>query len=573
MSVRRLVVLVSVLVSVLVAIVAAPASAAKDYRVERFHTRIVVEPNGSIVVTETIRFVFGADSFTYTYRELTGRKTDGITILGTTMDGQPMTQGKQPGEYELKKADGGRRRVVWHFAAITGAAHTFTLTYLVDGVAWQDTGADVLAWTLLPTRHEYLIECASGEVEYPASTSLIGGALFEPPASDLQIDGQAVRFRRCPFKKDDSWVMTLRFAPRTVAAVAPAWQQRARLTGEHAPMFLGLAALLLLTGAGGFVFFALNHRVPTAGDRDGQQAAPPDDLPPALAGALTRTGASAAWADALAALFDLARRGVIRIDALPVTGVFKKHDFQITTGPAPRTLAAHERTLLELLFTTKSGPRPIVKFSDLSRTFASAGRWKRFRSSVADDLRAARLLDPERERTRRRVATLGVAIMLCSIVGFALSAVFLNQAGEALLALPIAILVSGIVGLATGASLSPLSDEGGGRAQRWKAFGRHLGGVAKHGEGEAATHQHFERLLPYAAAFGVALAWAKRLEKRGVNAGPSWLQALASEGASHGAPMAATVAMLSAGHNAGAHAGGGAAGAAGAAGGGSSGAG
>jgi len=571
MSVRRLVILVSVLVAIVAA--AAPASAAKDYRAERFHARIVVEPNGSIVVTETIRFVFGADSFTYVYRELTGRKTDGIMILGATMDGQPMMQGKQPGEYELKKADGGRRRVVWHFAAITGAAHTFTLTYLVDGVAWQDTDADVLAWTLLPTKHEYLIECASGEVEYPATTSLIGGALFEPSASDLQVDGQAVRFRRCPFEKDDSWVMTLRFAPRSIAAVAPAWQQRARLTRAHAPMFLGLAAFILLTGAGGFVFFALNHRMPTAGVRDGRQAAPPDDLPPALAGALTRTGASAAWADALAALFDLARRGVIRIDALPVTGVFKKHDFQVTAGPAPRTLKAHEHTLLELLFTTKSGPRPIVKFSDLSRIFASARRWKRFRASVADDLRASGLLDPERERTRGRVTILGVATMLFSIVGFALSAVFLDQVGEAVLALPIAILVSGIVGLATGASLSPLSDEGHGRAQRWKAFGRHLGGVAKHAEGEAATHANFERLLPYAAAFGVAVAWAKRLEKRGVNAGPSWLQALASDGASHGAPMAATVAMLSAGHNAGAHAGGGAAGAAGAAGGGSSGAG
>jgi len=569
MSVRRLV----ILVSVLVAIVAAPASAAKDYRAERFHARIVVEPNGSIVVTETIRFVFGTDSFTYVYRELTGRKTDGIMILGATMDGQPMTQGKQPGEYELKKADGGRRRVVWHFAEVTGAARTLTLTYRVDGVAWQDTDADVLAWTLLPTRHDYLIECASGEVEYPASTSLIGGALFEPPASDLQFEGQSVRFLRCPFKKDDSWVVTLRFAPRTLAAVAPAWQQRAQLTREHAPMFLGLAALLLLTGAGGFVFFALNHRMPTTGDRDGRQPALPDDLSPALAGALTRTGASAAWADALAALFDLARRGIIRIDALPVTGVFKKHDFQVTAGPAPRTLKAHEHTLLELLFTTKSGPRPIVKFSDLSRIFASARRWKRFRASVADDLRASGLLDPERERTRGRVTILSVATMLFSIVGFALSAVFLDQVGEAVLALPIAILVSGIVGLATGASLSPLSDEGHGRGQRWKAFGRHLGGVAKHAEGEAATHENFERLLPYAAAFGAALAWAKRLEKRGVNAGPSWLLALASDGASHGATMAATVAMLSAGHNAGAHAGGSAAGGTGAAGGGSSGAG
>jgi hypothetical protein len=80
-------------------------------------------------------------------------------------------------------------------------------------------------------------------------------------------------------------------------------------------------------------------------------------------------------------------------------------------------------------------------------------------------------------------------------------------------------------------------------------------------------------MLPYAAAFGAALAWAKRLEKSGVTTGPAWLRALSSDGAAHGVPLAATIAMLSAGSRAGAHAGGEPGGTAGAAGGGSSGAG
>jgi uncharacterized membrane protein len=82
-----------------------------------------------------------------------------------------------------------------------------------------------------------------------------------------------------------------------------------------------------------------------------------------------------------------------------------------------------------------------------------------------------------------------------------------------------------------------------------------------------------ERWLPYAVAFGTALAWMKRLQKQGVSLGPSWLSTVSQEGAHGPASIGATVAILSAGSSAGAHAGGHAGGAAGAAGGGSSGAG
>ena len=126
-----------------------PAIAAKSYRAERFHSRIVVEPGGSILVTETVRFEFGPDSFTYVFRDLPTRKTDGFTILSATMDGVPMERGKAPGQFELKR-EGSRRRIVWHFAATSNTAHVFSVTYRAAGGVWQDAGRDVLAWTLLP---------------------------------------------------------------------------------------------------------------------------------------------------------------------------------------------------------------------------------------------------------------------------------------------------------------------------------------------------------------------------------------------------------------------------------------
>ena len=570
MSIRRRRILVTAVFAVLAASVL-PAAAAKSYRAEHFHSRAVVEPGGSIVVTETVRFVFGPDEFTYVVRELPSRRTDGLTIIEASMDGVPMERGKSAGQFELKRDDN-RRRIVWHFPATSNAARTFTLTYRAAGVVWQDAESDVLAWTLIPTRHEYAIDCASGEVAYPADAVLIGAAVLDPPASQVRFEGRTIQFERCPVERDASWVVTMRFAPRSVAAVSPRWQQRAILNRESMPLFFGLGGLILFAGVGGFVVFALNHRHPRTGS-SGDVTSPPDGLPPALAGAVMSAGASAGWGPVLGAVMDLARRGALTVQSVEKTGMFSSEEVRLTAGRSPADAAPHERVLLDLLFTDKHGPRTSVTFSELARTFASSRRWKRLREAIASDLRADRLLDGDRERTRARVIGVGLAILLTSIAGFIVSVTVLERVGAPVLALPIALLIVGVAGLVMGSALSPLSEEGHRRAERWGAFKRTLGQLSGGSEGTAPSARQVERWLPYAVAFGTALAWMKRLQKQGVTMGPTWLAAVSRDGSHGPATIGATVAILSAGSSAGAHAGGHAGGAAGAAGGGSSGAG
>ena len=570
MSVRYLAILASVVATVHAAAVI-PALAAKPYRAEHYHTRVVVEPGGSIVVTETIRFIFGPDEFTYVYRELPSRRMDGLTIVEASMDGIPMERGKAAGQFEVKRDDN-RRRIVWHFPATSDAARTFTVTYRAAGVVWQDADSDVLAWTLLPTRHEYAIECASGEVAYPAGSALVADAVLDPAASEVRHEGGTIRFERCPFGRNASWVVRLRFAPRSVAAVAPRWQQRLARNRENTPLFVGLGGLVLLAGVGGFVRFALNHR--HAGlDTPGAMTSPPDDLPPALAGSLISAGATAGWGPVLGAVMDLARRGALTVQSTDKAGLFKSPEVRISRGPGPVNAAPHERVLLDLLFTGKHGPRTSVTFSELATTFASSGRWKRLREAITSDLRDARLLDADRERTRGRVIMAGLFILLLSMAGFVMSVALFDRVGEPVLSLPIALLAVGVVGMITGAALSPLSEEGHRRAERWRAFKRTLGDASEGSAGSAPGAERLEHWLPYAVAFGTALAWMKRLQKQGITMGPSWLAAVSRDGTHGSASIGATVAILSAGSSAGAHAGGHAGGASGAAGGGASGAG
>ena len=366
--------------------------------------------------------------------------------------------------------------------------------------------------------------------------------------------------------------MTLRFAPRSVAAAAPEWQRRAALNRENTPLFLGLGGLVLFAGVAGFLMFALNHRHART-DHSGDVSSPPDDLAPALAGSLIGTAASTGWGPVLGALMDLARRRALTIESVEKAGLFASKEVRISRGPVPAHAAPHERVLLDLLFTDKHGPRTSVTFSELARTFASSRRWKRLKEAIAAELRDQRLLDADRERTRGRVTLAGLLVLVMAIAGFAGSVALFDRVGQPVLAVPIALLIVGVVGMITGASLSPLSEEGHRRAERWRSFKRALGHPSDTAAPGGPGVERLERWLPYAVAFGTAVAWMKRLEKQGITMGPSWLTAISRDGAHGPANIGATVAILSAGSSAGAHAGGHAGGASGAAGGGASGAG
>jgi hypothetical protein len=338
------------------------------------------------------------------------------------------------------------------------------------------------------------------------------------------------------------------------------------------PLFLGLGGFVLLAGIGGFAMFALNLRHPRT-DHSGAVSSPPDDLSPALAGSLIGTGAAAGWGPVLGAIMDLARRGALTIDSVEKAGLFSSQEVRISRGPVPPHAALHERVLLDLLFDGKNGPRSSVTFSELARTFASSRRWKRVKEAIAAELRAGRLLDDDRERTRGRVTVVGLIVLVVSIAGFAGSVALFDRFGQSVLSLPIALLVVGVAGMITGASLSPLSEEGHRRAERWQAFKRTLGHPSDDPASGGPGAERLEQWLPYAVAFGTAVEWTKRLQKQGITMGPSWLTAISRDGAHGPASIGATVAILSAGSSAGAHAGVHGGGASGAAGGGASGAG
>jgi len=569
MTFRRLAAAIALLVAVLGP--AGRSEAAKPYSAERFDVKLSVESGGSMIVTERVRFAFGPDRFTYVFRELPRQRIDRLTVLSVEMDGVAFSSGKNAGQYEVRKLDNGRRRITWHLSPTTDASHEFTLVYRVDGVVTQGPQADVLRWIILPDKHEYSIGCAGIEVEYPDSAELAGLPEFAPAAAESVVDARPLRASRCGFGKDDDWMLTLRFAPRSIATVPPDWQRNSMQTRKTAPLFLGLAGLVLFGGLVGFIMFALNHRAPSSAEGRPPQTVPPDNLPAALAATLAGPTGGIPWAGAMGTLFDLARRGVLQIKVPDNANWLNRRDYVMVLQDRARDVRGHERELVDILFTTKTGLSDTMRFSQLSRAFTSGG-WKRFARAVTAELRREGLLDAERERTRSAATRVGLGLIIAAVVGFGVALTLFERVGAFVLTIPGALLIAGVTGVIVGQSLTRLSDKGLERARRWKAYGRYLAAVSKGRRTDVPAGQ-LEVLLPMAAAFGVAIAWAKRLETLGALGVPPWFLALARQ---DGRPnTAAFIEMLSVANTSGAHVAGagGSAGTAGAAGGGSSGAG
>ncbi len=543
-----------------IAALTADASAAKLHRASRYDVTLELGTDGSMRVTERVVFVFGPDSFTTVFREIPTRRTDGITVLSVSMDGIPFGRGKGPGQFETRRVENGQGpRVIWHFAPVTGSDHTFELSYRVGGVIIHSNQSDRLEWRILPTRHEYPIDCSQVSIVPPAMPELFAPPSFDPPAAP-RADPARLAFSRCQFDPDRSWQLAMEFPSGSLAREAPRWQQTAERGRRWAPAFATIAGVLLVTGVMALFFYWNNNRHGVAsGEPGSRRPTPPADLPVAIAGALTRPGASAAWSLVVATLLDFARRGIVRIEESD--SKWGQRQFRIVKLQGGAGLTGHEQVVMDMLFTTRHGPVDSVRLADLRRS--APRHWRGFRRQVRSDLRGLGYVNADREHALKQLQWIGVALIVVALLGLGGAAVAVSRFQGWPLLVPASVLLVGLATIGLGVAQSPLSDEGLRQAASWRAFGGYLRDVGR-GKASSLEPQLFTGLLPYAAAFGAAIGWAKLLKKSGAGGAPGWIH-FATSGT--GDEMAGVIAALSSATSAGSHVDGGVSAGAGAAGG------
>jgi hypothetical protein len=539
---------------------------AKSYSADRFDVDVVVLADGSLEVTErlTLRFVGGP--FTYVYRHLPAEYTDGVDVISASVDGVPLSEGKEAGQVEIAGRD--PVKVTWRFTPTSDSTHTFNLTYRVWGVIRQETDADVLIWQALPDEYEYSIAASTIVVSYPETTQLLGAPEVQQGAATVVQGASIVMFDARDLKPNSTLTVALRFGAGSLIDAPPQWQTRGASGDRGELIFALIGAVVAAVVVILLVVFVNRARMPSSARGETPLTQPPSDLPPALAGVLMREGSvntTWAWPYALGTCFDLARRGIIAIEEMQGRSWFQGRDFVFRLAVSHSPLCPHERGVIEMLFRERSGLQSEARLSKLQGNLYS--RLKPFTQTLKSECESLGFFDAERQRRSTALLVWGLLLMFLGLVAIVAAAVLISTLGVLPLFVAIGVAVAGIALLIASASFSALNEDYRRSVLDWKSFAKYLGDVTR--RRDTLVHRdQFEGYLPYAAAFGMAEPWARYLKKHEDVEVPAWFRALAT---AEDGGRTAFVAMMAASGSASTSSA--AAGAGGAAGGGASGAG
>ena len=561
---RKLTVLV-LLFAALLFVVPSTLAQEKSYSAERFDVDVVVQSDGSLLVTETVDFSFVGEPFTFVFRELPTEKTDGVEILSASVDGRTYPQGTNAGQVEIEP--GSNIRVTWHMEPTANTTRTFVLEYRMLGVVRQTDTADVLRYQPLPDEFEYTIDSSTIRVTYPSVADLQQPPSITAGSAQMAQSGNTVTFTRQNIGPDETLVFGMIFAKGSLISEPPAWQTRQAEQNALAPVWIGLSLVILAVGSLGAYWMWRTYEPDKVKDT-AVLYEPPNDLPPAIAGVLNGNGVKPTWSNALATLFDLADRGILSIEEVEDKKWYEGRDFAIVQQKQPGSLRPHEQGLLDLLFDTKRGRETAVKMSKLSN-MVNGKQWKKFTDPLEAEIKAAGYIDQAR-KTRRQwiVVSSFIFLLLCVAAFIALPAFLINLYGGWPALIAFSFLILFIIWISVGSSLTILTDEAKAMADEWQSFYNYMKDVTRKKAAVGGTNM-FNRFLPYAASYGLLHQWAKFFQKEGWTELPPYFHAVSRTGNDQ---MAAFVAMAgTSSSSGGSAAGAGAAG--GAAGGGASGAG
>ncbi len=539
------------------------ALAGKSYSAESYTSRIAIEKEGSLLVTETVLFYFSGGKFTYVYRNLPQEKTDGISVISARMDGKELPEGTTAKHVEITK--GSQIKVKWHFDP-TDKPHTFVLVYRAKSVIQKNADADFFNWNALPTDYDYTIKNAKVTVSYPVGARPLGTPVVERGQAKVETRDTTSIFTVQKLKSATPLQISQRFQKDTLTTVKPDWQKQNERTGTTLPYALLGAFLFLAAGLVPLILFALRYRRGAAPPATmAVSTEPPVDLHPAVINALNSVSGGPNWNGVLATIFGLANRGVLRIVDLQRPGsIFKAHRYQIEFSAIPMDLEPPEQGLFNLLFQERYGPA--ISLTKAGQLYAS--RSTLFNKPVQQWMRELGLIDPIRERGRHQLTIFSsIELLLSLAIGLLMLLVWVrpNLLSPIIILIPGGLALAACIGYILTLSISPLSDKGYQESLACKNFAGYLHKISR-GKAPASEPDLFARYLLYATTFGLLPIWARYFQKRHQLTIPPWFSStLAQRDMSgafvHMAGSSAAMGGSSAGAGSGGAAGGGGSGA------------
>jgi hypothetical protein len=525
----------------------AGASAAKAYTAELYTSDLRVQEDGSLLVTETIRFRFEKGDFTHVWRTLPLRKLDAIEEIESP---DPIVVNRRHETISVR----------WNFPPIHDTTRTFVLSYRARGVMRRIDGKPVLRWTAFPVEHAYRIERARAQLSWPpawpAPEGLTTGRSGVRP---MQVAGGAL-FEFGSLRPERTAVIEADFGANAPSIATPGWQLQRERWNRQNPIFFAITGILLLLGG---IVVARMYRsaiAPAPLSRStSPQTTPPSELSPILAGPVCD---GRVWLrHVIAGLIDLAARGAVSFEMSPRQSVWAGKKYRMRRGTTPTSMGSIGQAAIDSAF-RKCDPDGSV---EIRKAWTSLMRdMKGLERLIRAELEQRGEFDPAVAEGGRRISRFGFVLLVLAAGAGLLVALSFDRVGPGALAPVAALGVLGTISIAVGANIPLQSAAGRAHSLEWKSFARSLKDAAR--GSSPVDAERYARWLPYAIAFGASDAWLRAGKKWNITP-PPWLQGF--EGNADG--MAAWVAVF--GATAGSHGGAGAGGAGGAAGGGGSGAG
>lgn len=467
-------------------------------------------------------------SFTGTFgfglREIASTNTEDIRNIQVYQNDQPLREScsEQPGTFCIQYTDIGVQVTYYFLQPITNSGSRFRIEYTVIGGLRVYEGGDQLWWQAIPEDH-FGFTIGSSQITVQLPPGFAPREAVDPietfgAPSDIKVNGATIAAQATqPLGGDDFFEIRVQY-PHDRNARIPEWQSdfdRRRDYEENVqPLVnLGLFAIAFLIGIGGpFLVFALWYnrgRDPQVGPVPEYLTEPPTNLPPAVVGTLLDERAD--LRDVMSTIIDLAHRGYLVMEEERKEGLFgigstSSFTFKRTDKPL-NNLRGFEQRIVNSLF---SGNRMERTLDSLRNGFYTV--IPQLQSDLYEELVREGLFTAKPSSTRAFWGGVGGLLFVLAFVAFIGSITLAETISPALLCIPLALGLTGVIAFIVGQHMPAKTRKGAEDAAKWNAFREYIRNLDKYRDIQQAA-EHFDDYLAYAVAFDVDRSWVRRFSQ------------------------------------------------------------
>ncbi len=517
------------------------AKADNSWLIDRFHSNIVIQDDGLVAITETIRVDFKANKhgivrhLPYRYQAAEGDDiyTD-IELVSVQKDNINEPYTIEEDQYNLRLKIGDER------VGDLKGVFTYKINYIVEGILRGHTGFDELYWNVTGDEWGVGINQATASVKLPQA-GVVQQSCYQGVSDSTEVcsatvlANQEVRFaasRALGMEQgltiavgyDKDMVSLLTVAPPTVKdSLIKYWEV---LASGIAAALIGLIAIVTLWYKRGRDWW---WQTPGSLQNNPEQAilkpigaghpavvefTPPESLTPALIGLIKDQKADTL--DITATIIDLASRGYLTITELDKTWAFGSKDYRLDRSTKTATdLYQYEQLLLNSLF----GKKLQIKLSSLKNTFYQD----------LDKIKTQLYEEGQRQQffvqSPPQITALYIGLAFALIIGGSFAAWFVNTVlhNGILLGLSLGLILPGAVLLIVANFMPQRTAHGRELWRRIQGYKLFISTAEQHRQQFFEQQNLFNQVLPYAIIFGLTKKFANAMDQIGYQpADPSW---------------------------------------------------